>query len=137
MKKVEDIRRDNARQLVELEGGITKFANRAGITNSRASQMLGPNPTRNIGRKAASDIESKFDKPAGWLDTDHSTQPSPTFDTNVVPVDFVQLAYQTTIEQYILTQWREASEMGRDLILEAVKKAPKDMERLKKLQLIR
>ena len=71
MGKIEDTRRKNARQLAAITGGPAKFARKTGLSDSRVSQIIGENFTRNIGNKTAQLIESSFGKPEGWLDSNN------------------------------------------------------------------
>lgn len=57
-----------ARQLVEREGGISRFAERIGRTQQQANQFAGPNPTKGIGNKIARLIEQSFGLAHGYLD---------------------------------------------------------------------
>jgi len=67
--KREDVRRENARRLAADAGGLTEFARRTGMENSQVSQIIGKNPTKNIGNIVASRIELAFDLNEGALDT--------------------------------------------------------------------
>jgi hypothetical protein len=66
-----DIRRANARALAATETHQTDFAEKIGADNSRVSQLIGVNPTKNIGTATARRIEIAYCKPAGWLDQVH------------------------------------------------------------------
>ncbi|KQV51340.1 LexA family transcriptional regulator [Duganella sp. Root336D2] len=66
--KREDIRRENARKLAEDAGGLAEFARRTGMENSQVSQIIGKNPTKNIGNIIATRIENAFDLVEGSLD---------------------------------------------------------------------
>ncbi|NSX14993.1 helix-turn-helix transcriptional regulator [Cupriavidus taiwanensis] len=68
----QEIRLRRVRELVAAEGGLARFAERLGISNSQVSQFAGKNPTRNIGNAVAAKIEAAYGKPAGWLDIDDS-----------------------------------------------------------------
>jgi len=68
-----ELRRRNARLLMEEAGGLAQFARRVGMSESQASQIVGKNPTRGIGNVIAPRIEQAFGKPPGWLDRDHSS----------------------------------------------------------------
>lgn len=64
-----EIRRENARWLATQCGGPAIFAKRVGLSDSRVSQLIGKNPTKNIGSQTARKMEFAFEKPSGWLDT--------------------------------------------------------------------
>lgn len=66
-----DISRTNARYLADSVGGFRRFGERVGLAESQVSQLLGKNPSRNIGVKVARRIEEAFEKPLGWIDQRH------------------------------------------------------------------
>jgi hypothetical protein len=68
---ISEIRLANARALCERLG-TTAFGSVIGYNPSRANQVVGPNPRRNIGDSLARKIEKSFHKPRGWLDMDHA-----------------------------------------------------------------
>lgn len=68
---ISDIRRINARALAKDVHGQAEFARRTGMPDSQVSQLIGENPTKNIGNKIARRIEEAFGKHEGWLDTPH------------------------------------------------------------------
>lgn len=65
---IKTVRWRKARQLVEREGGISRFAERVGRTQQQANQFAGPNPTKGIGNKIARLIEQSFGLDHGYLD---------------------------------------------------------------------
>jgi SOS-response transcriptional repressor LexA len=67
----EETRRENARRLASKVGGKKEFANFLGMEPSQVSQLIGPNPVKNIGNSIAQRIEKAFDLPAGYLDVEH------------------------------------------------------------------
>ena len=67
----EETRRSNARRLSDAVGGKAEFGRFLGMEASQVSQLIGPNPTKNIGNSIAKRIEVAFDFPAGYLDQDH------------------------------------------------------------------
>lgn len=71
MKKVEEIRLENARYLSKLIGGNAVFADKLDRSATQISRIIGKRPTTNIGSKMARHIEECFDKQSGWLDTIH------------------------------------------------------------------
>lgn len=66
--KRDDIRRENARKLAADAGGLAEFARKTGMENSQVSQIIGKNPTKNIGNIVAARIENAFDLVEGSLD---------------------------------------------------------------------
>ncbi len=137
MAKIDDIRRQNARDLAKQAGGPANFARKVGMADSRVSQLIGEKYVRNIGGKAAGSIEDAFGMEPGWLDTDHSRPANATPQVGAIekgPLPLkVSLAYVTDEELGILTSFREANEMGRDLIVEASIAAPRDEKKLQKI----
>lgn len=67
-----DIRRENLRALAKQLGGITQLAERLGKSQSQISQLIGKSPSKNIGDKIATQVETSFEKPHGWMDTLHN-----------------------------------------------------------------
>jgi DNA-binding transcriptional regulator YdaS (Cro superfamily) len=69
MATVEATRVANLKALIEQHGGVSKFSRRLGYANpSFLSQMVGPNPTREITEKSARKIEAKLGVAPGTLD---------------------------------------------------------------------
>lgn len=67
----EEIRRENARKLAGGKGGKAAFARLVQMEASQVSQLIGPNPLKNIGNSIARRIEQAHDLPEGWLDVPH------------------------------------------------------------------
>jgi phage repressor protein C with HTH and peptisase S24 domain len=67
----EELRRENARKLASGEGGKASFARLVSMEPSQVSQLIGPNPTKNIGNSIARRIERAHHLPDGWLDMQH------------------------------------------------------------------
>lgn len=67
-----DIRRENARQLASDCGGMAAFGEKLDMTPSQVSQLIGKNPSKNIGNSIARRIEDAFNKERGWLDLHHA-----------------------------------------------------------------
>jgi hypothetical protein len=63
-----DIIRANTRYLANSVGPATRFAEIVDLPDSYVSQIIGINPTKNIGPTTARKIEAAFGKPRGWLD---------------------------------------------------------------------
>ena len=74
MTTVSDIRRTNARALADKVGGLAAFARRIERSDPFVSQLIGRNPTREIGHATARLIEQCFRLPHGWLDAAHDDE---------------------------------------------------------------
>lgn len=72
------IRRMNVRNLAEEVGGITKLADMAHTSQSYLSQIIGPNPSRQVGDSLARQVEQATGRPHGWLDQSHITDEKKT-----------------------------------------------------------
>lgn len=72
---IAEIRRNNFRQLVAThdKGEPSLAAARLGKSPSQISHLIGPNPSKNIGRQIAREVEAGYGKPVGWLDQRHDT----------------------------------------------------------------
>lgn len=71
MSNVSDIRRENIRVLLNAQGrgGVSKLSRAMNLKNpSFLSQMVGPNPTREVTEKVARKIEEVTGLPSGALD---------------------------------------------------------------------
>lgn len=67
-----ELRRKNLQRLVKERGGTNAVAHMAGYANgSFLSQMIGPNPSREVSEKTARSIETALIIPSGWLDEQH------------------------------------------------------------------
>jgi phage repressor protein C with HTH and peptisase S24 domain len=71
----EEIRRENARKLAAACESKVEFARLLGMEPSQVSQIIGPNPSKNIGNSVARRIEKAFGKPEKWLDSEHPEMP--------------------------------------------------------------
>ncbi|MHB1933650.1 MAG: S24 family peptidase [Leptospirillum sp.] len=67
-KDIASIRRDNLRKLVQKSGGPASFAKKVDMELSQLSQIIGPNPSRNIGSRLARKIEKSVGLIYGDLD---------------------------------------------------------------------
>jgi hypothetical protein len=70
---VEEVRLWNLRYLADREGGVTRFAERIGRSQSQVSQLIGKTPSKVLERKLAREIEKACAMPSGWLDGMHVT----------------------------------------------------------------
>jgi hypothetical protein len=75
MATVVEIRRANARMLAEQAGGLAAFAKAIARSDPYVSQLIGRNPSREIGHATARLIEEAFGKPEGWLDAQQQDAP--------------------------------------------------------------
>ncbi|QMK77576.1 LexA family transcriptional regulator [Citrobacter sp. RHB20-C16] len=74
-----EIRKANLESLYEKrqnESGMTKaqFAELIETSPAALSQLLGPNPNRNIGDRMARKIETTLNLPFGWMDVLHTSE---------------------------------------------------------------
>lgn len=67
----EEIRRENARKLAAREESKAAFARAVNMEPSQVSQIIGPNPNKNIGNSVARRIERAYNLPESWLDVAH------------------------------------------------------------------
>ena len=72
MKKISEIRLQNALQLANNLGSKAEFARLLEMSDSYMWQILGDKQMRNIGNSIARRMEKACGKPDGWLDTEHS-----------------------------------------------------------------
>lgn len=134
---MENIRLRKLRKLIseDFNGSQSALSACTGVSLSQIGQYLGG--YRNIGERTARKIELGARKKSGWLDEADDQEKdlleNPA-DITRSTEDSIDLTYTTATERYILTQWRETTDLGRALILEAVKATPKDSERLKLLK---
>lgn len=82
MKFIDDIRRDNLRNLENEFGSLGALANHLERSESQISQWIngsinsGNNKPRGMRASTARWIEAKCRRPDGWLDIDHSQAPA-------------------------------------------------------------
>jgi len=69
-----EIRYRNARALIAECGSITAFAEKLKKAETQVSGFAGINPRKGIGNKIARQIEVVFNKPAGWMDHEHTEE---------------------------------------------------------------
>jgi phage repressor protein C with HTH and peptisase S24 domain len=72
MESIKDIRRRNMRKLADKFPSRAKFAEFLEKMPAYVNQIIGKNPTKEIGHNLARHIEISFDLPSGWMDADHS-----------------------------------------------------------------
>jgi transcriptional regulator with XRE-family HTH domain len=122
----EHTRRENARHLARQHDGLAEFARRLEMSNSQVSQIIGKNPTKNIGNSIARRIEEAYGVGRGWLDVPHG-QPDEAEPDEAVERPAVErpaaltperprLTLVTTEELDLLEQYRLSDGPGRDAI---------------------
>ena len=74
-KDITEIRRNNLRNEAQRLGGSARLADATERSLSQISQLIGDNPTGNIGNRLARDLETALKKPRGWLDNIHHASP--------------------------------------------------------------
>lgn len=150
MSKLDDIRRENARQLSISVEGPANFARIVGMSDSRVSQIIGANFTRNIGNVAAAQIEAAFGKPDGWLSAEHTveqlgTEKKDTPYPGAAPAalisvreagDMPTLAYITAEENRLLSQYRVITNDEKNAVWSVLETAKHDESKIKLLKKI-
>jgi transcriptional regulator with XRE-family HTH domain len=68
MNPATERRRQHLRVLASERGGASAMARAIGITRGRLSQLIGANPSGEIGERVARNIEVSLQLPDGWLD---------------------------------------------------------------------
>jgi hypothetical protein len=68
---IKKIRLQNLRALAKSVGGVSALARKLQRSQSQISHLISSNPIKNIGDRLATEIESVFEKPDGWLDRQH------------------------------------------------------------------
>ena len=82
MKTVQDIRFANFELLIAEAGTIAELARKTGYDKPAylyqlRAQVVKPNgKTLQLGRRVAARLEQGMNKPAGWMDIDHSGEPA-------------------------------------------------------------
>lgn len=74
MKKIEDLRLENARTLAKKFSTLADFADAIDRSATQVSRIIGKNPSKSIGSKMARHIEHCFNLDEGWLDSDHQNK---------------------------------------------------------------
>lgn len=71
MLMIDAVRRWNARYLADQMGGVMRFAERIGRSQSQVSQVIGKRPIKKLERVFCAHIETEFGLSPGWLDVPH------------------------------------------------------------------
>ncbi len=135
---IDDIRRANARQLSKECGGNAEFSRKVGFSDARTSQLLGEKFSRNIGHKAAAQIEEAFKLSTGWLSVNHDYQTHPSNDTKQVEepstgYDKPQLIYATPDEIALLSRYREITKDSQAGVWTALQIGERDEEKITRI----
>jgi hypothetical protein len=139
--QTQDIRRQRLRQLIKDRYGDSqaRFIDETGENQGEISGLL---RTKSFGEKKARNLEKKVGLPAGWLDTPLQTgaQVQPTEKAAAVPAQApgpylvplahiekgkAALVYVDMVELELLTNYRQATDVGRSSILVAAEVSEK------------
>ena len=141
MANIKDIRRTNARRLAQEAGGPADFARKVGFTDTRVSQLIGKNFTRNIGDRAAKMIEDAFKLSEGWLDTEKDPEPeSASVSVREETAEYglrqsdVNLVWVTAREMALLSKFRESTMSGMVYIEIAADTSEKDVQKIRSIK---
>lgn len=115
---IDDIRRENARALAKKAGGPARFAEKTGMSDSQVSQIIGKNPTKNIGGNLARKIEEALSLPRGWMDT-------PEGGNRLVDVSGPNTAGFISVDELtrLVTLYEKAAPGTREMLLDALEGA--------------
>ncbi len=92
MSKINEHRRANIRALVEERGGLTKLSKAMGYKNpSFLSQMIGPEPTREVTERTARKIEEVLGLRPNSLDQAPGGAPPQSSTTVAMVADVIRL----------------------------------------------
>ncbi len=96
-----EIRLINLKALITKAGSSAEFSKQSDTATSLISQIISPNPTRNVGDRLARKIEEKLGLTPGWMDTLHSLPPPVDLKekaVNPAPSDLTDERYQTLLK---------------------------------------
>lgn len=139
--QTQDIRRQRLRQLIQERYGDSqaRFIDETGENQGEISGLL---RTKSFGEKKARNLEKKVGLPAGWLDTPlqagdqvqptekPAAVPAPAPGPYLVPLAHIEkgkaaLVYVDMVELELLTNYRQATDVGRSSILIAAEVSEK------------
>ncbi|MDN7933629.1 MULTISPECIES: hypothetical protein [Burkholderia cepacia complex] len=108
MKDIDQIRRDNLKIIEAEKGGPAAAAMALGMSHSQFTNLRDGAKDSKTGRPrgmraaTARNIETRADKPLGWLDTDHSDA-TPSAQSVALPVGWEQLSFaqRAQVESFI------------------------------------
>ena len=93
---ISDIRRENLRLLEKEAGGRKYLAEKMDVAYSQITNVLSPNPSRNVGPNMAREAEKAMGKPEGWLD-----QPRQSQAPNAIITDYtIGIADETNEDEW-------------------------------------
>lgn len=95
-----EVRLINARVIAKEIGGNKPLAIKMGKEESRISQIIGKNPSKNIGAKTAREIDAAGDKEPGWLDLFHGDPTIPVRSSDIESVDDLTPEEKIEVEQF-------------------------------------
>lgn len=104
---INEIRLVNTRYLMKQFKNMAAFADAIDRERPQVSQLIGKNPTKNIGHQMARTIELHCGKPRGWLDhshdhdreaRDHQNAANPNDDTDILLLARVTEAVLSTVD---------------------------------------
>ncbi|WP_406626129.1 helix-turn-helix transcriptional regulator [Acidovorax sp. SDU_ACID1] len=125
MKDIDVIRRENMRLIESEAGGTTEAATLCGMSPSQFANLRDgakdskTGKPRGMRKETARRIEECAKKPAGWLDTDHSVQPSGGASTRHVASAPHEAANPNGGEpDLVITEYSTGGAMGHGFALE-------------------
>lgn len=121
MPTIQQVRRANARLVMQQIGGPSSFAHRIDRDPSYVSQITGASHSKAIGDRMARHIEQCLGKPEGWLDEQHEPAPAPeASEVAHTAADFVTLPVakmaKSTEGEPVLTTEGEVGGVPRDVL---------------------
>lgn len=90
-----EICRENARALARDVGGVSRLAEMISVSPSQMSQIIGPNPVRNMGAPTSRRIEQAFNLPEGWMDIPHAHMKNGVFGIGQLEKTSLEVAFLT------------------------------------------
>ncbi|MEL6115129.1 S24 family peptidase [Photobacterium sp. SP02] len=111
MKKIEDLRLENARTLLKNFNTLADFADAIERSPTQMSRVIGKNPTKVIGSRIARHIEQRLGLEEGWLDSEHDSIPTTHGVAEVSPIYSVaQVQSFPLISSVQAGNWSEINE---------------------------
>lgn len=101
IREIKEIRRENLRKIANDKGGTSALANVVQKDVSRISQLIGPNPIRNIGEETAREFEGLLALPSGWLDKEHSGSNEKEPDNMIASQPFLPYTQINLLMKYV------------------------------------
>ena len=144
-KNMHQIRLSNLQRLIDDyptdPGNRAAFCRAYGLDPLQVGQYFtGGENGRNIGERKARAIEGVVGLDAGWMDRHDSSKSASTHEKSVYLESKIEpktpqldLVYVTREEMDILTNFRQSTENGREILSNMAKNIEKDQAKLKKL----